>query len=155
METIVSKKTWRVAKLHFVTAGVMALSIVGLLIGIFSEYFFVYTGPTEEFQGLGHGIAAALSIIGMIISMSAMLLTIPAFLFSGKKLKRQAMGELPSKKSFVITLVAKTITFFLIALPLLILFSLENGWLAAVIHIVVLAFSLASSLLEAYVRRKP
>lgn len=155
MEGIVSKKSFSTAILHFITAGVMILSIAVLLVGIFSGYFFEYTGPTENFEGLGHGFVAAFSIIAMIISMASMLIDTPVFIFSGVKLIRQAKGALPSKKSFIATIVVKSITFFLIATPFLFLFSLENGFLAILVHAVALVFSLTSSLLEAHVRRKP
>ena len=155
MEEIVSKKSYNAAILHFVTAAMMILSILLLLVGIFSGYFFEYTGPTENYEGIGHGFVAVFSLITMIGSMAAILVCIPLFFFSGAKLKKLAYGEIPAKKSYIATLVVKIIAFVVILVPFLFLFSLENGWAAIVIHILVLALILVSSIGEACARRNP
>ena len=156
MGIIVSRKSWLVAILHFITAGITLAVAVYVLIALFHGNLLGFDNVSGELsEGIGNAFLAVFSLIFLLISVAGMIVSLPTFIFSGIKLLSQAKGQLPSKKSFIFTLVVKTIVFALIAFALLFLVELPNGTLAFILHIVALAFSLASSLLEAYVRRKP
>ena len=152
---IVSKKSLGVAVLHFVTAGVMLCSAIYIILFLALGGFSNLPDTGDDSQNIANGLAAVFTIICLIPSAVGVVLSIPSFIFSGVKLCKQAQGELPSKKSFIVTLTLKTIGFLLLLPVLLFAFDAPGALPTAILHIVMLALSLASSLLEAYVRRKP
>lgn len=156
MGIIVSKKSLFTAILHFVTAAITLGIAMYVMIATFCGDLLQFESSSGELsEGIGNAFLAVFALIFILISLSGMIISVPMFIFSGVKLLSQAQGELPSKRSFIFTLVVKTIAFALIGFAPVFLFELQNGLAAAILHIVALAFSLASSLLEAYVRRKP
>ncbi len=156
MGIIVSRKSWLVAILHFITAGITLGVAVYVMVSIFWGNLLEFDNVSGELsEGIGNAFLAVFSLIFLLLSVAGMIVSLPTFIFSGVKLLSQAKGQLPSKKSFIFTLVVKTIAFALIAFALLFLVELPNGTLAFILHIVALALSLVTSLLEAYVRRKP
>ncbi len=156
MGIIVSRKSLVVAILHFVTAAITLGIAVYVMIATFCGDLLQFDNATGELsEGIGNAFLAVFALIFILLSLSGMFVSVPMFIFSGVKLLSQAQGQLPSKRSFIFTLVVKTIAFALIAFALVFLFDLQNGLPVAILHIVALAFSLVSSLLEAYVRRKP
>ena len=155
MGLIVSKKSLFVAILHFVTAAIMLGTIVFVLIYLYGGGFGEMPDTGDTSENLSNGIAAVFTVIFLLPSMAGMLVAVPTFIFSGVKLCMQAQGQLPSKRSFIVTLVVKTIGFVLMLPVLLFVFDVPTGLSVGILHIVALAFSLASSLLEAYVRRRP
>ena len=156
MGLIVSKKSLLVAILHFITAGLTLAAVIYIGIDVFCGDLLQLENTSNELgEGVGNAFLAVFALIFLLCSMAGMLVSVPMFVFSGVKLCIQAQGQLPSKRSFIVTLVVKTVAFVVIGFALPFLFDLQNGLFAAIVHIVLLALSLASSLLEAYVRRKP
>lgn len=156
MGIIVSRKSLFVSILHFVTAAITLGIAVYVMIATFCGDLLQFDNASGELsEGIGNAFLAVFSLIFILVSLAGMIISVPTFIFSGVKLLSQAGGQLPSKRSFIFTLVVKTIAFALIGFALFFLFNLQNGLPVAILHIVALTFSLASSLLEAYVRRKP
>ena len=152
-QLIVSKKSLAVAIVHFVTAFVSALAVVCILWGLYFGGIANFEG--EGTEGVGHAFAMLIVIPIVLIASAGLLVSVLTFIFSGVKLISQAHGQLPSKKSFIFTLVMKTIVFAIVLLSTILSFEFAKWEMVVSVQIVALALSLISSLLEAYVRRKP
>ena len=151
-----SKKSLFVAVLHFVTAGITLVAGIYLCFSLFYGNLLQFENVENDLStGIGNVFVAVFALMFLLCSFAGILMAIPSFIFSGCKLMAQAQGQLPSKRSFIVTLVLKTIAFAVMLFTLIFMFELPNGLTAAVLHILMLSFSLASSLLEAYVRRRP
>ena len=152
---IVSKKSLGVAVLHFVTAGVMFCSAIYIILFLVLGGFTDLPDTGDKNQNVSNGVAAVFTVLCLALSGVGVIFSIPSFVYSGRKLVSQAQGQLPSKKSFIVTLTLKTIGFLLLLPVLLFAFEAPGALPTAILHILMLALSLVSSLLEAYVRRKP
>ncbi|MBQ8320204.1 MAG: hypothetical protein IJX81_04925 [Clostridia bacterium] len=152
MGILVSKKSLVVSILHFLTAAFTLIVSVLMLVHLFSGN--ALAGETTE-ERVGFSFAAIVGFPCMLIAAAGYVVSVSAFVFSGVRLMAQAQGELPSKRSFLFTLVVKCIAFALGVLGTVMLFVFPNGGLLATLSVIALALSFLCSISEAYVRRCP
>lgn len=154
MKTIVDKKSFGVAILHYITAGVLLAIGIFLCISAFYGNLLQFENTENDLStGIGNAFVAVFALIFLLCTFAGIVIAIPAYIVSGCKLLAKAQGKTLSKASLIITLIIKTVAFVAILFTTIFMFEIENGLVAAILHILMLAFILVSSVLEVWARK--